>query len=258
MVKFGVFTDVHYAKNIFSGNRRCDLSLVKLKNIVNDFNSRDLDFCVCLGDIINSVQDFEKDILNIKAVSAEFQNFNMPYHIVLGNHDLEAMSKSDFHNAFGQIKNETYYSFVYENTKFILLDANYLSDGSDYCKGNYNWTEPHICRDQIAWLENELEHTIEKDIVVFIHQNLDHRTYEGKADPHLVNNYTEITQLFEKCNKRITVFQGHYHDGDHQKINNISYITLKALCVSNDTSYIPRTIVTIDGSVTVEHLDTTI
>ncbi len=256
MVKFGVFTDVHYAKDFVSGKRRCDLSLLKLKNIIYDFNGRDLDFCVCLGDIINSVQDFEKDTLNVKAVSKEFQNFNMPYHIILGNHDLEAMSKSEFYTAFGNIQNKTYYSFVFENTKFILMDANYLSDGANYCRGNYDWTKPYICSEQVAWLETELKHSNENDIVVFVHQNLAHGTFEGNEDPLMVNNSRVVTQILENYNNRITVIQGHDHEGDYQIKDNITYITLKALCVGNDTAYIPRIITTIDTEVTTEYLDT--
>ncbi len=255
MVKFGAFADVHYAKNLTIGKRYCDLSLMRVKKIVHDFNNRNLDFCICLGDIITSVQDYDIDKLNIKRVLDEFNNFDMPSHIILGNHDLEAMSKSDFYTIFDKDTKSTYYSFAHENSKFIVLDANYLADNSDYCKGNYNWTESYVCDEQITWLENELNACKEKNIIIFTHQNLDYRMNNGVIDACVIKNHKEVAQILESSKKRITVIQGHYHNGDYQEINNITYITLKALCVSDDTSYIPRIIVTIEKDVFVEYLE---
>ncbi len=255
MIKFGAFTDVHYAKNVINGNRNCNLSLARLKNIVNDFNKESLDFCVCLGDIINSVRDYDKDSANIQSVAAEFRNFNMPNHILLGNHDLEAMSKPSFYTNFGKEIKNYYYSFSCENSKFIVLDANYLKDNSNYCSGNYKWDESYVCQEQLIWLENQLNICNETNIVIFTHQNLDHRMKNGEIDACLVKNYKEVTQILENSKKRITVIQGHYHDGYYQVINDITYITIKALCVGDDTSYIPRIIVTIDDDLSIKYLE---
>lgn len=255
MVKFGVFADLHYAKDLTIGKRECGLSLMRLKNIADDFNKRDLDFCICLGDIITSVQDFDTDIGNIKAVSDGFNDFKMPYHIILGNHDLEAMSKSDFYTAFEKNQFCSYYSFSIENTKFIVLDANYNEDNSDYSRGNYNWTESYIDLEQMQWLENELDSCTDENIVIFTHQNLDHRFNNGKLDACVIKNYKDVEQVLEKSDRRIMVIQGHYHNGDHQIINDIEYITLKALCVGDDITYIPRLIVSVGNEMALEHLD---
>lgn len=255
MIKFGVFTDLHYAKGIEYGNRVCDISLRKLCSITKDFNQRELDFCVCLGDIINSVRDFDKDKRNIQEVSAKFDKFNMPSHIVLGNHDIEAMSKAEYYEIFGRDVNSTYYSFVYENSRFILLDANYTKDGADFCRGNYGWKDANICKGQIEWLRDELKSSREANIIVFLHQDLDPRVNEGGEDPHLVDNYREVVQILEDHGKNTYVFQGHWHKGNYQSINGIEYINLKAICVGTDESYMPRAIVTIDDDVSVEYLE---
>lgn len=255
MVKFGAFADVHYAKNVTVGKRYCNLSLMRLKNIVHDFNSRNLDFCICLGDIITSVQDFQTDKSNILRISNEFQNFDMPHHIILGNHDLEAMSKSDFYTIFGKEQKNNYYSFNHDNCKFIVLDANYLADNSNYNTGNYNWTESFINAEQISWLENELNLCKEKNIIIFTHQNLAYRMNNGCLDACVIKNHKEVSQVFESSKKKITVVQGHYHNGDYQVINNITYLTLKALCVGDNTSYIPRIVVTVDENISFEYLE---
>lgn len=255
MIKFGVFTDTHYAKNVKNGNRNCDLSLARVRNIVNDFNVKKLDFCACLGDVINSVRDYEKDLLNIQLLSAEFNNFNMPYHILLGNHDLEAMSKTSFYTAFNKQLKKPYYSFSLDNSRFIVLDANHLLDNSEYCCGNYKWDESYINKEQLIWLENQLSLCDETNIIIFTHQNLDHRMKNGELDACIIKNYKDVTKILEKSKKGITVIQGHYHDGYYQVINGITYITIKALCVGDDISYIPRIIVTVDDEISIEYLE---
>jgi len=246
---------LHYAKELTIGKRKCGLSLLRLKNIADDFNGRNLDFCICLGDIITSVQDFNTDTDNIKAVAEGFCDFKMPHHIILGNHDLEAMSKSDYYIAFGKNPLRSYYSFALKDTKFIVLDANFNEDNSDYCKGNYNWTESYINAEQFNWLENELNLSIEENIIIFTHQNLDYRLSNGKLDACVAKNYNEVEKLLEKSNKKIKVFQGHYHNGDNQVIGGIEYITLKALCVGDDINYIPRLIVSIEDEISISHMD---
>jgi alkaline phosphatase len=255
MVRFGVFTDVHYAKGIEYGDRVCDVSLLKLRNIVNDFNGRNLDFCVCLGDIINSVQDFDIDKANIGKVAEEFRKFGMPSHIVLGNHDIEAMSKSEFHTFFGRAFTGTYYSFVHENSRFILLDANHTTEGVDFCRGNYGWKDANINKEQLRWLEDTMKGSKEENVIVFIHQDLDRRVYDGGEDPHLVDNYREVVDILERYGRRTVIIQGHWHAGNYQVINGIRYINLKALCVGNDASYIPRAVVTIDSGISIEYLE---
>ena len=233
----------------------CDLSLYKLRNIMSDFNERNLDFCVCLGDIINSVQDYEKDKSNIQKVSTEFDGFNMPSHIVLGNHDIEAMSKYDFHTIFGRELISSYYSFVLDKSRFILLDANYTSDGADFCRGNYGWKDANINGEQLEWLSGLVNSSCEDNIIVFIHQVLDPRVYDGGEDPHLVDNYRDVVRIFENSGKRTYVFEGHWHKGSRRILNNIDYINLKALCTGYDASYIPRAIVTINDDVSIELLE---
>ena len=64
------------------------------------------------------------------------------YH-VLGNHDADSISKEQF---LANIKNTNisdgskYYSFDLKGLHFIVLDANYCADGSDYDHGNFSWT----------------------------------------------------------------------------------------------------------------------
>jgi len=71
--------------------------------------------------------------------------YDGPVYHVLGNHDMDSISKRDFlsHTKnHGKAEGKSYYSFVYNRLKFIALDANYNEDGSDYDSGNFDWTYP--------------------------------------------------------------------------------------------------------------------
>lgn len=230
MIKFGIFADAHYAKDKQYGTRYCDLSIKKLDRIIEKFNQENVNFVVCLGDTIDSEKDFKQDTKNLNILYDSFNKLDAPLHIVLGNHDLEAMSKEQFLKTCFIDEFTQYYSFMYESNKFIVLDANFKSTGESYERGNYRWSDSFIDEKQLEWLERELNIKDCDNVIIFIHQNLDPKTYDDKLDPHVVKNAKEIRELMEKSEKKITVVQGHYHAGYNQMINDIKYITLKALC----------------------------
>ncbi|MBQ8213553.1 MAG: alkaline phosphatase, partial [Clostridia bacterium] len=71
------------------------------------------------------------------------------------------------------------------------------------------------------------------DIYVFIHQRLD----DCDNSRYLVKNAVEIRTLLQNSGKVRKVFQGHYHKGDFQKIEQIEYITLQAMCEGEKNIY---------------------
>ena len=59
-------------------------------------------------------------------IEAKFQTFDGPVYHVLGNHDMDSISKSEFlaHTSnYGSAKGKPYYSFVRNQIKFIVLDG---------------------------------------------------------------------------------------------------------------------------------------
>ena len=52
-LKFGVFTDSHYSTRENETQRYFQKSLGKIKNCITEFSKHDVDFIVCLGDIID-------------------------------------------------------------------------------------------------------------------------------------------------------------------------------------------------------------
>jgi len=226
-VRFGIVTDAHYADAAPLGSRHYGESLAKLTECVKLMNDKKVDFLVELGDFKDQGNPVsEKDTLKyLEAIEQIFTQFNGPRYHVLGNHDVDCISKAQFlarvENT-GISKSSKYYSFDFNDLHFVVLDANYKADGSDYDHGNFDWTDANISANEINWLKNDLGST-STPVIVFVHQRLD-----GKGS-HSVRNASEVRQILQENERVLAVFQGHKHAGDYSHIENIHYYTLKAM-----------------------------
>jgi len=224
--RFGIVTDSHYANRKYS-NRFCSESIDKMMECVELMNKQEVDFLIELGDFKD--QDDppveENTISYLQAVEAIFQQFRGSIYHVLGNHDMDSISKSQF---LANVENTGiapdvfYYSFDLNGLHIVVLDANYLSDGTDYDHGNFSWTDTNIPTTELEWLEQDLA-SVDGPVIVFIHQLLD------GTGSHYVNNAADVRQTLEASRKVLTVFQGHYHSGGYSEIRGIHYYTLKAM-----------------------------
>ena len=245
MTTIGVFTDLHYAKDVNSKYRYCSVSLKKLEKVIAVFNERKINFAVCLGDCIDSMRGGQEDMEDLVAVRDCFRALDAPLNIVIGNHDVRSMSKSMFLNTIQPGRENAYYSFAGGSSKFIVLDANNNADGP-YDSGNFNWRKAYIDDEQKSWFAQELQDGEIDNIIVFVHQNLDERFVDGDIDPHVVANAEQIRAIMEASGKAISVIQGHCHAGHEQVINGIGYHTLRAVCEGEDMDSIPYWLVNID------------
>ena len=230
-VRFGVVTDLHYSRREPYGTRYFPQTMEKLKEAIKVFNNSNLDFVIELGDLKDqdNVPQREQTITYLDEIEKEFQTFRGPVYHVLGNHDMDSISKEDFlqHTSnHGDADKKTYYSFTCNNIKFIVLDANHNPDGTPYDKGNFDWTKAFIPKDQIQWLQEELKDK-NKPILIFIHQLLDSFSDISKA--LCVGNADEVVPLLEENGNILAVFQGHHHPGHYSFRNNIHYWTMKGM-----------------------------
>jgi len=162
----------------------------------------------------------------IETIEKIFAKFNGPRYHVLGNHDMDCISKEQFLSHTentGIPKNKKFYSFEKNGLHFIVLDANYTSKGLDYKRVNFEWSDTNIPQIEIDWLKKDLLST-KKAVIVYTHQLLD-----GNNGPHVINNASIIRQMLKNSGKVLAVFQGHMHKGRYRKINKIHYYTLKAM-----------------------------
>ena len=223
IISFGVVADLHYADKDMRNSRYYRDSFEKLAECIDRFNELKPAFIIELGDFID-VSEKEIEIGYLKRINSVFSRFNGDRYYVLGNHDMATLSKNEFLSISGAAGN--YYSFDYGSFHFIVLDANYNEDGSDYNAGNFVWTETYIHLTQQEWLKNDLEKAGEKKVFVFIHQTLDDNP-EDERNLHRVKNAPEIRSILEESGNVRAVLQGHKHSGGFSMMNGIPYVTFK-------------------------------
>ncbi|MBD3183819.1 alkaline phosphatase [Candidatus Poribacteria bacterium] len=220
-IVFGVVSDIHYADRDTAGQRHYRDSIAKTRAMIKDFNKIKPSFIIELGDYVDKGETLEAELSYLKRIEEEYNKFEGEKHYVIGNHDVATFSKKQFIENSGATKN--YYSFDKSDFHFIVLDACYNEDGSDYNAGNFQWTETYIPAKEQEWLKKDLNQT-DKTAIAFIHQRLD-----ADEDPHNVKNAEEVRKILEDSGKVLAVFQGHDHRGAYNNINGVHYITVKSM-----------------------------
>ncbi len=227
MLRFGMVTDAHYSDAPAKGSRYYNKSAEKMTECVDLMNEKKVDFLIELGDLKDKGRlPVEKDTLGyLDVIEAVLGKFKGPRYHVLGNHDMDSISKKQFLDRVentGIARKASYYSFDLKGVHFVVLDANYQADGSDYDHGNFNWQDTNIPRRQLGWLKKDLA-TTSRPVVVFVHQQLD------EDESHSVVNAATVRGILQVTGKVLAVFQGHNHKGSYSCIEGIHYYTLKAL-----------------------------
>ncbi len=232
-VRFGIFTDPHYAERPPANNRYYSESLGKISECIELMNQEKVDFLIELGDLKDQRDNpLEAETLQfLTTVENELKRFNGPIFHVLGNHDHDSISKQQFLNAIsntGFSSALNYFSFNLGSFHFIVLDTNFTSDGNAYDHGNFDWTDAHLPDHQLKWLTKDLQDNVAPTIV-FVHHQLDSISFESENRNHCPGNADAVRAILENAGNVIGVFQGHYHKGSLNRINDIFYYTLKAV-----------------------------
>ena len=228
LLSFGLFADLHYADKIYSG-RHCAESGDKLRVCIDDFNSRELALAVCLGDVIDHVGVREEELQNLATMREEIARFRGDVHVLMGNHDLDALPKDEFLQNCGTVRPERFYSFDMDAVHFVVLDGNYLEDGTEYEPGNFMWDGAWLSADQITWLEDDLKAHSSGPVIVFCHQNIDERFWGTDRDGHCLCNAADVRPVLERAGNVSAVFQGHSHGGHYENQKGVTYVTLRAM-----------------------------
>lgn len=229
VLRVGLLTDTHYADREPAGVRYYRESIAKVEEAVALFNQEGVPLAVHIGDFKDEDPEPEerKTLQYVKQLEHTFAAFQGSRYHVLGNHDLDSISKEQF---LARVENtgieptKSYYSFDRDGFHFVVLDANFRQDGVAYEKGNFEWTDTFIPPAQLLWLREDLEAT-DAPTIVFVHQLLD----PEQTEAHRVKNAAEVRQVLEASGKVLAVFQGHQHEGGYHLVNDIHYYTLIAM-----------------------------
>jgi predicted phosphodiesterase len=226
LVRFGMISDIHYADREPARNRYYNQSLDKLHEFIGLMNKQKVDFIVELGDFKDQdlVPNQENTLKYLTDVEAVFQQFNGPTYHVLGNHDMDGITKTQFLEHVentGIPKDRNYYSFDRKGVHFIVLDGNYTADGKDYNADDYRGVESWIPENQVQWLREDLKpNTL--PVIVFIHQLLG----DSKGMKKSAQNAAEVREVLEHSGKVLCVFEGHVNSERHSVIRLIHYYSL--------------------------------
>ena len=218
--RLGLVTDLHYADKKASGSRHYRDSIDKLAVAREKLDLARLDGVVELGDFIDAADSVDVELGYLQKIDGELKRLSQRTYYVLGNHCVHTLTKKEFLGAVGQ--KSSYFSFDMAGSHFIVLDACFRSDGVEYGRKNFDWTDPNISQSQLAFLEKDLGQT-ESPTVVFVHQRLDVSNAYG------IKNGKAVRAILENSGKVSAVFQGHSHKNEHQEIDGIHYCTLAAM-----------------------------
>ena len=226
-MKIGLFADPHYSSQKEScGTRRPSLSYGKIREAMEQFRGQKADLVICLGDLMNAG---EPDLL--RDVSAMIHSFHIPFYCMMGNHDYGDFSRE----AFNELTQNSYppFSVQYGNKTLIFPDANYLNDGQLYTSENLDWTNSFVPEDQVNQLKSVLADSTVTEAYIFLHQNID----PGVERHHIIRNAEEIRAILRDSGKVKAVYQGHYHPGHENIIDNIPHHTLPAMCEGEENRF---------------------
>lgn len=254
ILRFGMITDVHYADRESGGTRFYRQSLSKVKEAIDKMNAEMLDFVIELGDFKDQDEkpDESRTLKYLSDIESVFQQFNGPTFHVLGNHDMDGISKQQFLERVentGISKDKSYYSFTLKGLHFIVLDSNFMKDGKPYDHGNFSWNDAFIPNEEVTWLKDDLKAN-ELPVVVFVHQMLE----ESKGKNYAVANAQEVRSILEQSGKVRCVFEGHVHEEIYRQINGIHYYSLNAVIDGDGAENSAYHIVSVfkDGSLLVD------
>lgn len=233
VVRFGMITDVHYADREPAKGRFYNQSLNKLNEFIHEMNDEKVDFIIELGDFKDQdpLPNEANTLKYLTTVESVFHQFNGPTYHVLGNHDMDGITKTQFLERVentGIAKDKNYYSFNQKGFHFIVLDGNYSADGKDYNKDNYTNVESWIPPDQVNWLKEDLK-TNKLLTIVFIHQLLG----DSKGMKKSAQNAPEVREIFEESGNVLCVFEGHVNSERHSVINHIHYYSFISTVYGN-------------------------
>lgn len=214
MIRFAVFTDFHHDL-IHDGK-------IRMKELIHSLSNETIDFIVFLGDLCRPYPEFH-------FLMDALHSLNLPIYCAIGNHDIEHSNKETV-TAFYGMPND-YYSFTYENTKFLIMSGNYIQKGSQYqiySKSEYDKDTdlyPIIPTAEMEWLLQEMADPTMQYVV------FSHHSFANEFPDRGIKNQAAIRSIFESRNTLLCM-NGHDHGDECRFRGGIPYITL------NSASYI--------------------
>ena len=213
-IKFVQVTDVHYTvENEYSKDA--------LAGAVENINKlKDISFVIFTGDNIGSPKQE-----NLVGFVREANKLDVPYYLVIGNHDVYkagGMSKVNYidivkDNNILYRPSKPNYVFKKDGFVFIVVDG-----AKEVIPGSIGYYKDST----LAWLDKQLKKNKKHPVIIFQHYPLvepkehkSHRTYQPEK-------YFEV---LAKHKNVIAIISGHYHVNAEKMQDGIYHISTPAL-----------------------------
>lgn len=206
MQKIVVFTDTHMQPKVSAGKFDPDVQLEKGIAHVNEFNS-DADLVIFCGDITD-----KGDIVSYRMLQNRLKDLDIPYKLLLGNHD----NRENFLTVFvdAEMDENGFVQQVIDMgaVRLILLDTLH-GPPYDYPLSHMG----ELCKKRLAWFDVQLASAGEKECIVFMHHP-PHDTgfvamdtiklIDGDAFYNIVKTRKNVSQII--CGHVHRTISGHY------------------------------------------------
>lgn len=218
-VKFCLFSDIHHHPASFFSEAPKRLAKIQARAL-----EENCDFIIHCGDFCHNPAKMGDFV-------AQFNDFQIPSHHVMGNHDFDGCGFEETFDAYKAPKG--YYYFDCKGFRFVAIDANYFrnEDGTftHYDHGNYFKYKgnaiANIPPEEFAWLKETLE-TSPFPCILFSHQSVE-REVGGIA------NWEDVRKMLEAVNAahpgRVRMYMnGHHHRDFMRLLNGIVYFDVNS------------------------------
>lgn len=254
-MKLGVITDIQYADADppdFAKHRIYRLSLKKLAEAIEFFNTQELDCIVNLGDTIDWGIENYKPVVEILNKSK-----HKIYH-ALGNHDFYTVSPPNDDRI--ELKTvldilnmpNNYYTVDIDNFRLIFIDNNEVGviehpKGSKLYEQGLQVIEESRAKNlvnaqdwngtisdtQLDWIKQQIKDAKikGKKVLMFAHAQV----YPEHRETMLRNEL--ILDLIDENRNVIAFMNGHNHDGDYGVYNGVPCVTFKGMLDTDENSY---------------------
>ncbi len=221
-MKLGLFSDAHYSSaEVTCDCRQNNRSLEKMKEAYRIFEEAGCDLVVCLGDLTDTEDTYEKECANLLACASVMDASSVPTLCVMGNHDAFVFETDDFYRMLGETHRPQ--PVQTGEVTLLFLDACHYRSGVHYAPGGEDWTDTFY---PYAEELREKLSTLTGDVYVFMHQNIDALV----PGDHRLYNADLLCKIFAESGVVRGAVQGHYHVGARNETDGVTYLTLPALC----------------------------
>ena len=264
----GAVADPQYYSGLTGGTTR-------LSDAVTAFNSRNIDWGVMLGDIIDrdnvttdsTFTDPDRTTsptvtgatrwTNADAILGAWNNLNVPDRLLLGNHDYYVPDEdtdgtakpANVYRKFGFDDNRGYYDFLYEGFRFVVLEGdnsflNYKTGTTEHTKAvdyynDFSGTQKQYYNAGVSITQRKWM----LDVLdgAYIREEptviLCHYPIHTPVGNHTLLNSAELVDIVDGYSNIMLWMHGHDHDGDYSLMGTRHHLGLKGMKVGSSNWY---------------------